>query len=188
MKKLIIGLGNPGTQYTNTRHNVGFSAIYTIAQYYHTNNFYNKYDGKITQIKILDHDIMFFMPMSFMNNSGFPISQVINFYKLLPQNIIVIYDDIDLPIKKIKIKRGGHHAGHNGLKSINKYIANQYIKIKIGIGRPSTNHTVTQHVLDVFRPDELTIMKRSYLYLATHLKLILNNKVHEFLNLFYSKE
>ena len=187
MKKLIIGLGNPGIKYKKTRHNVGFSAIDTIAKHYCINNFQNKYDGQIAQKKILDHEVIFFMPMLFMNNSGIPIDQVVNFYKLLPHNIFVIYDDLDLSVQKIKIKIGGYHAGHNGLKSINKYIGNQYMKIKIGIGRPSNNYTIIQHVLGNFYSDELLIMNRTYWYLANHLKLILNSNIHQFSNLYYSK-
>ena len=184
--KLVVGLGNPGVKYEQTKHNVGFNALKVICESYNINSFQDKFDGKISKTRILGQEVIFFMPMSFMNNSGIPVNRIVKFYKISLKNIFIIFDDLDLSIGRIKIKVGGSSAGHNGLKSINAYIENHYNKIKIGIGRPSCNNIVASYVLSNFKANELVTIKEIYNFLSNNLSLILDDRKNKFLNLYYS--
>jgi len=148
--KLVIGLGNPGFKYEETRHNLGFNAIEALAEKFKISEFQDKFDGKIAKATIFNQDVIFFLPMTFMNNSGIPISKIVNFYKIPLSDIFIIFDDLDLAVGKIKIRMGGRDAGHNGLKSIDSHIGKNYNKIKIGIGRPALASMVTNYVLNKF--------------------------------------
>ena len=184
--KLVIGLGNPGSKYKNTRHNIGFSFIESMCSKYNILDFTDKFDGKLTRKKFFNHDILFFMPMTYMNNSGIPISKLVNFYKIPLENIFVIYDDLDLTVGKIRIKIGGGNAGHNGLKSIDQYIGNNYCKIKIGIDKPQKTSMITNYVLGKFEENDLSKINRIFDFLADNFNLILNHENEKFLNLYYS--
>ena len=184
--KLIIGLGNPGLKYKQTRHNLGFDAVAVLADKFKIPGFQDKFDGKISKITIFDQEAIFFMPMTFMNNSGIPISKIVNFYKISLNDMFVIFDDLDLAIGKIKIKTGGRDAGHNGLKSIDSHIGKNYNKIKIGIGRPPLASMVTNYVLNKFDVGESDEINMIFHFLADNFNLILSNKYEEFLNLYYS--
>jgi peptidyl-tRNA hydrolase, PTH1 family len=184
--KLIIGLGNPGLKYKQTRHNLGFDAVAILADKFKTQVFQDKFDGKISKITIFDQEVVFFMPMTFMNNSGIPISKLVNFYKISLNDIFVIFDDLDLAIGKIKIKTGGRDAGHNGLKSIDSHIGKNYTKIKIGIGRPPLASMVTNYVLNKFHASESDEINMIFHFLADNFNLILCKRYEKFLNLYYS--
>ncbi len=184
--KLIIGLGNPGLKYKQTRHNLGFNAVEVLADKFKILGFQDKFDGKISKVTIFDHEVIFFMPMTFMNNSGIPISKVINFYKIALNDIFVIFDDLDLAVGKIKIKTGGRDAGHNGLKSIDSHIGKNYNKIKIGIGRPPLASMVTNYVLNKFDASESDEIDMIFHFLADNFDLILSKRHDKFLNLYYS--
>ena len=184
--KLIIGLGNPGLKYKQTRHNIGFDAVGVLADKFKIPEFQDKFDGKISKITIFDQEVIFFMPMTFMNNSGVPTSKIVNFYKISLNDIFVIFDDLDLAIGKIKIKTGGRDAGHNGLKSIDAHIGKNYTKIKIGIGRPPLASMVTNYVLNKFHASESDEINMIFHFLADNFNLILSKQYEKFLNLYYS--
>jgi len=152
--KLIVGLGNIGDKYRLNRHNVGFLAIdYLVDEF---NAFkVNFFEGDLFKAK----DFLFLKPTTFMNNSGENVVLVKNFYKIDNENIIVIHDDIDLKLGALKFKRGGSSGGHNGLKSIDKYIGNNYYRARIGIGRPERKKEVINYVLSDFSKDELECVK-----------------------------
>ncbi|OEY86755.1 aminoacyl-tRNA hydrolase [Wolbachia pipientis] len=147
---LIVGLGNPGSQYEVTYHNVGFTVVNEISKYWGFQNFSKKSDYLIASGMIHSHKVLLLKPYSFMNNSGIPVAKISNFYKILHNNIIVIHDDADLPIGKIKVKKGGSSAGHNGIKSIDSFIGNDYWRIRFGIGRPEDNRSLSHYVLSKF--------------------------------------
>ena len=184
--KLIIGLGNPGLKYKQTRHNLGFDAVGVLADKFKIPGFQDKFDGKISKITIFDQEVIVFMPMTFMNNSGIPISKVVNFYKIALNDIFVIFDDLDLVVGKMKIKTGGRDAGHNGLKSIDSYIGKNYNKIKVGIGRPPLTSMVTNYVLNKFDASESDEINMIFHCLADNFNLILSKQYEKFLNLYYS--
>lgn len=131
---LIVGLGNPGKEYENTRHNVGFMTVDALAEKYGFRGFKEKFDGLIAEGEIDGERTYLLKPLTFMNLSGNSVVKAANFYKILPENIIVIHDDMDLPVGKIKAKQGGGSGGHNGIKSVDAAITPNYNRIRIGIG------------------------------------------------------
>lgn len=155
--KLIVGLGNPGKKYALNRHNVGFMAV---------DYFINEFDAiKIGNFKgelFKSSEFLFLKPSTYMNLSGESVVLVKNFYKINNENIIVIHDDLDLKLGALRFKRGGSSGGHNGLKSIDKYIGNDYYRIRIGIGRPERKEEVVTYVLSDFLPEELECVKTTF--------------------------
>jgi len=156
---LVAGLGNPGREYENTRHNIGFMAVDKIFDRYHFSDFKEKFDGLIAEGQIGKEKVLLLKPQTFMNLSGNSVVKAALYYKILPENIVVIHDDIDLEFGRLKAKIGGGAAGHNGLKSIDANITPFYNRIRIGIGRPShTDFEVTDFVLGHFtKADEKTL-------------------------------
>lgn len=148
---LIVGLGNPGIEYAGTRHNVGFMTADALAQAYRFDSFRDKFDGLIAEGKIGGEKVYLLKPQTYMNLSGNSVVKAAHFYKILPQNIIVIHDDMDLPVGKIKAKLGGGAGGHNGLKSIDAAVTPAYNRIRIGVGHPQGGgEAVVNHVLSRF--------------------------------------
>ncbi len=155
---LICGLGNPGNKYKYTRHNVGFLLLDFIAD---EERFAfqkeKRFKGLGFKGKLNKEDAFYLMPETFMNLSGDSVLPVVSFFKLHPQNVIVIHDDVDLPFGTIKLKMGGGSGGHNGLKSIQSKIGNNFVRIRIGIGRPKNPHMDTaDYVLQPFSREEMT--------------------------------
>lgn len=146
---LIVGLGNPGAEYADTRHNVGFMAVDAIADKYNFSTYKSKFDGLIAEGKIDGEKVFILKPQTYMNLSGNSVVKAAMFYKILPENIIVIHDDLDLTLGQIKAKIGGGAGGHNGLKSLDAHITPNYNRIRIGIGYPRNNDSdkVVAHVL-----------------------------------------
>lgn len=153
--KLIVGLGNPELRYAFTRHNTGFIAIDELLERYNLKLDNDKFDGLFTKTKIEGQDVIIAKPMTYMNNSGEFIKPIADFYKINPSDIIVIYDELALPVGRIKITKEGSAAGHNGIKSI---IANlgteKFVKIRIGIDAPRKYISQIDFVLMKYTPDE----------------------------------
>ncbi|QKX03061.1 aminoacyl-tRNA hydrolase [Wolbachia endosymbiont of Litomosoides sigmodontis] len=147
---LIVGLGNPGSQYELTYHNIGFIVVNTICKYWNFPLFSKRADCLITSGVINDNKIMLVKPYSFMNNSGIPVARIRNFYTFSLSDITVIHDDVDLELGRIKIKKGGNSAGHNGLKSIDSSIGNDYWRLRFGVGRPDDQSNLSDYVLSKF--------------------------------------
>lgn len=182
--KLLVGLGNPGTKYQHTRHNVGFNAIRIIADKYEVLGFQDKFDGQMAKVKIFDEQISLFMPMTYMNNSGIPISKIVNFYKIPIDDIYVIFDDLDLGVGRIKIKKGGGDIGHNGLKSIDNHIGKAYNKVRIGIDHPQDKIIVSDYVLSPFTNSELKKINTVLNFMAENNSMLLNKDFDRFMNLY----
>ncbi|WP_200762602.1 aminoacyl-tRNA hydrolase [Nitrosophilus alvini] len=144
---LIVGLGNPGPKYEKNRHNIGFMVIdYLVSHYKATPINKSSFKGELYKTD----STLLLKPMTFMNLSGQSVSAVKNFYKIENSNIIVCHDDIDLPFGAIRIKVGGSSGGHNGLKSLDSFIGNDYIRVRIGVGRPKEKAKVVSYVLSDF--------------------------------------
>jgi PTH1 family peptidyl-tRNA hydrolase len=155
---LIVGLGNIGDEYTNTRHNIGFIAIDKIlANLNYTTINKPAFKGELFK----SGNYLFLKPSTYMNLSGESVEAVKNFYKIDNNDIIVIHDDLDLKLGALRFKQGGGNAGHNGLKSIDKYIGNDYHRIRIGIGRPEGEIKVIDYVLGKFQEEELQKLEPS---------------------------
>tara|TARA_B110000046_G_C12959796_1_gene383982 strand:+ start:794 stop:1354 length:561 start_codon:yes stop_codon:yes gene_type:complete len=144
---LIAGLGNPGDQYKNTRHNIGFLVIHKITKSLLTSSINNPYFQAIVQKNISD---LYVKPQTFMNASGESILSIVEYYNIPNKDIIVIHDDLDLPFGTVKFKIDGGHGGHNGLRSIDSHIGKDYIRIRIGIGKPNDKTDVSNYVLSNF--------------------------------------
>lgn len=161
--KLIIGLGNPGKDYQYTRHNVGFLALDFILQELETISCTSKFDAKICEVHLPKENgapekVFFVYPETYMNNSGKAVKQLLDFYKLEPKDILVIHDDIDLPLGTIKFTEASGSAGHNGVQSIIDSIGtHEFKRIRVGIEtrEDKTQIPTDAFVLQVFRPDEL---------------------------------
>ncbi|MBN6187390.1 aminoacyl-tRNA hydrolase [Aneurinibacillus sp. BA2021] len=155
--KVIVGLGNPGKQYEMTRHNVGFWAIDRLADDWNISLSQGKYKGLIGEGRVGTERVVLVKPMTYMNLSGECVGPLLNFYKLDPEeDVLVIYDDLDLPCGKVRLRTKGSSGGHNGMKSLIAHLGTEEFKrIKIGIGRPAPGRKVVDHVLTTFPPEEL---------------------------------
>ena len=152
---LIAGLGNIGEEYKNTKHNIGFMTVDKIADDYNFPEWKEKNKYLFTKTKINDTDVILLKPTTYMNLSGEAVQAITTLYKIKPEDIIVIHDDLDLKTGVIKTKQGGGTGGHNGLKSIDSKIGNNYHRIRIGISHPrdiNPNQDVASYVLSKFSP------------------------------------
>jgi PTH1 family peptidyl-tRNA hydrolase len=148
---LIVGLGNPGTEYEKQRHNVGFMAVDEIASRYSQAPFRKKFSGLVTDALIDTQKALILKPQTFMNLSGQSVQQAASFYKISSDKIIVIYDELDLLPGQVKVKQGGGSGGHNGIKSMDKCLENKdYWRVRIGIGHPGDKNRVSGYVLSNF--------------------------------------
>ena len=181
---LVVGLGNPGAEYAATRHNVGFMAADEIHRRYNFSPFRSKFSGLIAEGNIEGEKVYLLKPQTYMNLSGNSVVQVANFYKILPQNIVVIHDDMDLPTDKIKAKLGGGSGGHNGIKSIDSCITPNYNRIRIGIGHPvgKNEESIVNHVLSVFSKMDKDNVEINIKLTADLLPILLQKGVAEFSN------
>ena len=149
MIKLIVGLGNPSQQYEKTRHNAGFLFLDTLADQLGcawVNE--SKFQGTFAQSKIASIPVMLLKPDTFMNRSGQSVGKVARYYKLLPEEILVVHDELDFNPGIVKLRKDGGHAGHNGLRDIIAHLnSNQFYRLRIGIGRPAAGKVVADFVL-----------------------------------------
>ena len=151
---LFVGLGNPTPDSENNRHNVGFKIIDSINKKFSLSKQKPKFKGLLTTGNIGNEKIYAIKPLTFMNNSGICIRELIEYFKINAEDVIVFHDDLDVEFGKIKAKFGGSSAGHNGVASIDKFIGKDYSRVRIGIGKPKSNIEVADFVLQNFNEDE----------------------------------
>ena len=151
---LFVGLGNPTPDSENNRHNVGFKIIDTINKKFSLSKQKPKFKGLLTTGNIGDKKVYAIKPLTFMNNSGVCIRELIEYFKIDAEDVIVFHDDLDIEFGKIKAKFGGSSAGHNGIASIDKFIGKEYSRVRIGIGKPKNGIEVADYVLQNFDEDE----------------------------------
>lgn len=164
---LIVGLGNPGAKYENNRHNVGFKAVLEIKDCFNFPDFKDKFQGLYSSGTIEGKKIHLLMPQQYMNKSGHSVAECARFYRVKPENIIVIHDELDLEETKIKIKIGGSEGGHNGLRSITSCIGTKdYQRIRIGIGHPGSKDAVAGYVLKDIPKIQTEKFENVYYYLS----------------------
>ncbi|HMT41409.1 aminoacyl-tRNA hydrolase [Sphingorhabdus sp.] len=153
--QIWAGLGNPGPQYAMHRHNVGFMAVDALADRYEAPAPAKKFQGWMQEVRIGGDKIILLKPATFMNESGRSIRAAMDFYKLTPEDVTVFYDELDLAPFKIKVKRGGGAAGHNGIRSTIDHIGADFRRIRLGIGHPGHKDRVTGYVLGPFSKSEI---------------------------------
>ncbi len=148
--RLFVGLGNPGGKYAGNRHNIGFMAVERIAQDHGFAPWKGKFQGAITEGRLGSEKVLLLRPETFMNLSGQSVGEAMRFYKLTPEDVIVFHDELDLAPGKCRVKHGGGHAGHNGLRSIHQHIGDTYGRVRLGIGHPGHKDAVAGYVLRDF--------------------------------------
>ena len=170
---LLVGLGNPGAEYAKNRHNIGFMALQAIAGRYDFGPFRKKFHGLIAEGAIGGEKVLALKPETFMNDSGRSVIAAAAFYKIPPEDIIVLHDEIDIAAGKVRVKRGGGHAGHNGLRSIHAHIGPDYGRVRIGVGPPGDKDEVTGHVLEDFAKADAGWVEKALGVISEHAGLLL---------------
>lgn len=179
---LLVGLGNPGREYAQTRHNVGFMAVDMFICRHLFSPFKSKFKGQVAEGEIAGEKIIVLKPETYMNLSGDSVLSVCKFYKIPVQNVVVFHDDMDLPVGKVKVKRGGGAGGHNGLKSIDKNIGNDYVRVRIGVSKPQTREEVVNYVLSAFSKEDKKIIENTLEGIAKYIPLVVKGDLENFLN------
>lgn len=160
--RLIAGLGNPGGQYEQTRHNAGFWFVDQLARRAGvTLRHENKFHGDVAKARIDDHEVYLLKPDTFMNLSGQAVAALARFYKIAPTEILVVHDEIDLPPGTARLKKGGGHGGNNGLRDIIAKLGKDFIRLRLGVGRPAHSSEVTNYVLKRPTADEQISIERA---------------------------
>lgn len=178
---LVVGLGNPGKGYENTRHNAGFMCI----DRFDTGEFSHKYNSLLFTKDCFGKRVTFMKPQTYMNSSGISVSEFVNFYHLPIENIVVIFDDISLPVGKIRIRAKGSCGGHNGIRNIIEMLGTDKIKrIKIGVGENPEDWDLDDWVLSKFCSDDQKKLDIAFENAKKSIELIIQNKILESMNLF----
>ena len=177
---LFVGLGNPTPNSENNRHNIGFKIIDAINRKFGLSKQKPKFKGLLTTGNINEKKIYAIKPLTFMNNSGICIRELIEYFKIDAQNVIVFHDDLDIDFGKIKTKFGGSSAGHNGIESIDRFIGKDYSRVRIGISKPKTKIAVTDYVLKDFDEDEKEELKKITDSIIESLSILLDKKLDLF--------
>jgi peptidyl-tRNA hydrolase, PTH1 family len=152
---LVVGLGNPGREYASHRHNVGFMVVDALARRAKADSFRDKFSGELARASLGDEDAVLLKPQTYMNLSGDAVQPCAAFYKIAPENVLVVHDELDLPYGTLRLKRGGGHGGHNGLRSIMQRLGADFCRMRFGIGRPPPSYQDSAgFVLSAFNTEE----------------------------------
>lgn len=183
---LLVGLGNIGREYQATRHNFGFLLLDQILADHGFTAQSKKFKSEVFSGEISGKKIIALKPQTFMNLSGLAVAEAASFYKIEPQNILVLHDDVDLVLRKIKIKIGGGNVGHNGLKSIDEAVGKNYVRLRLGVGRPESKEFDTaDYVLGKFSKEEMEMVKKINEKISKLAGELLEGREDVFLNKFY---
>lgn len=159
---LLTGLGNPGTEYENTRHNAGFMAADEFVRRYNFSGWKKRFNGETAEGTIDGEKIIVLKPLTFMNNSGQAVRAAMDFFKLPVEKVVVMHDDMDLPVGKVKAKTGGGAGGHNGLRSIDAHCSQDYARVRFGVGHPQSREQVVNWVLTGFSKADKDIINETF--------------------------
>ncbi len=179
---VFVGLGNPGPKYESNRHNIGFMAVDEIVRRHSFGAWRAKFKGQVAEGFLAGEKVLCLKPATFMNDSGRAVADVVNFYKLDPSEVTVLYDDLDLPMGKVRFKQGGGHGGHNGLRSIDTYVGKDFQRVRIGIGHPGEKHRVHGHVLSDFAKAELPLAEKVLDAVAENAGALAAGRPDQFMN------
>ena len=177
---LLVGLGNPTPDSQDNRHNIGFKIIDAINQKFGLSKQKPKFKGLLTTGNISNKKIYAIKPLTFMNNSGICIRELIEYFKINVDDVIVFHDDLDIDFGKIKTKFGGSTAGHNGIASIDKFIGKDYSRVRIGIGKPDLKIAASDFVLNNFNEDEKIELSKIILHIMDSIPILIDKKLDLF--------
>lgn len=182
MIKVIVGLGNPGSHYQKTRHNVGFLFLDHLVSLYSVNwSVSSQFQAEIADINCGGRQLVLIKPMTFMNKSGLSVGKVLRYYKLTPEELLVVHDEIELPEVVVKMKLGGGHAGHNGLRDIITHInSRDFYRLRIGVGRPLDGSGVAEYVLSNLSMEMMQKLKLIFGVLSANLEEIAIGEIDRF--------
>ena len=187
--KIIAGLGNPGSEYAKTRHNVGFMFVDALAGKLGVTEWKDKFEAKIGETRIGSEKVLLVKPQTYMNESGRSLGPLMSFYKLEPEDLIVVHDDMDIPAGTIRIRKKGSAGGHNGIKSILAHIGDEHFsRVRIGIGRPLPGWTVVNHVLAPFPEEDAKQVAEAIEYLIPAVECIVKEDVDKAMNQYNPKK
>jgi PTH1 family peptidyl-tRNA hydrolase len=179
---IIAGLGNPGRQYQDNRHNIGFMVVDEIARAHSFGPWSKKFRSEVAEGSIGSEKVLLMKPQTFMNLSGEAVGEAMRFYKLGPADIIVLHDELDLPAGKVRVKIGGGHGGHNGLKSMDANCGRDYKRVRLGIGHPGDKERVHGHVLGDFHKVDHEWLDPLLEDIARYADLMLTGDGSQFMN------
>lgn len=192
--RLIVGLGNPGEQYARSRHNVGFMVVDKLAETFPVSPLFSNQWSQVRRADIQSHDVLLIQPQTYMNRSGLAVKEVLDQYQETAEHLIVIYDDLDLGLGKLRIRSRGGDGGHKGVKSIIEHLeTHEFVRIRIGIGRPLSKHVelessdrddVVEYVLQPFQPDERPIINEVITRSVEAVQLIVHDQIGRAMTLY----
>ena len=177
---LLVGLGNPTPDSSNNRHNIGFKVIDSINKKFGLTKQKPKFKGLLTTGNISNKKVYAIKPLTFMNNSGICIRELIEYFKIDVEDVIVFHDDLDVEFAKIKVKFGGSSAGHNGIASIDKFIGKDYSRVRVGIGKPEKKIEVSDFVLTNFNEEEQIELDKVTQNIIESMPILLDKKLDLF--------
>ncbi len=185
---LVAGLGNPDRKYQNTRHNAGFIAIDEVARQLGVSIDRKKFDALVVDVSLAGQRVLLMKPQTYMNLSGVSIEKAASFYKIPPEQVLVIFDDISLEPGKIRIRRKGSHGGHNGIRSIIDYLqSDNFPRVKLGVGeRPNPNFDLADWVLSVFTQEERKALDDAASHCKEIAELTIQGNIEQAMNLYNS--
>ena len=177
---LFVGLGNPTPNSENNRHNVGFKIIDSINKKFGLSKQKPKFKGLLTTGNIDGEKIYAIKPLTFMNNSGICIRELLEYFKIDAEDVVVFHDDLDVELGKIKAKFGGSDAGHNGIASIDKFISKDYSRVRVGIGKPKTKIEISDYVLQNFDEEEIASIDKISKNINESISILIKKKLDLF--------
>jgi len=181
--KLIVGLGNPGGKYAGNRHNIGFMAIDEIhRRHAGFQPWRSRFQGQVSEGRLGSEKVLLLKPSTYMNESGRAVGEAMRFFKLEPEDIVVLYDELDLPPAKFRMKKGGGHGGHNGLRSITAHIGADYRRLRLGIGHPGDKKLVSNYVLGDFAKADSEWLEPLLTEIADQAALLAEGRDSQFAN------
>ncbi len=183
---MLVGLGNPGLNYEKTRHNAGFMAIDRFCKTHNINNFKSKFNALVADYTLNGERILIVKPQTYMNNSGDAVGKLTKFYKINPEDVLVVFDDISFPVGVLRIRRKGSAGGHNGIKSIIAALSSEnFPRIKIGVGdKPHENADLKNHVLSNFKEEDLKNLDQPLDRVVAAAELIIKGQTEKAMNMY----
>lgn len=188
--QMIVGLGNPGPKYEQTRHNVGFVFVDELVRSKGASfKLESKFHGEVCKISLAGNDVWLLKPNTFMNLSGKSVAALAGFYKIAPESILVVHDELDIPPGQLRLKRGGGHGGHNGLRDMIAQLGSkEFLRLRVGIGHPGHSRDVSDYVLGKASPDERIEIAAAVDEALRTLPLILEGEMQAAMNHLHSRK